>query len=285
MPDTVTAVITLQEVARAGRWAVVLLVLALSGCGVWPLDRPTASPSPLPGDRLVFMVEGGVGGFTPYFHQALISPALAVYGDGRVIQYAESTQEPNVPAAYELSRADPELVATFVANTEARDLITSETDFGEPSVSDVPSTTVQLHGAGAPQRIYVYAFDAGFDDGLPPAQRRARQELTEVIDRASMLPGDSERLPYRPDRVRVTEFAFDGGGKGAGATWPGPDPQSFLVPTTPRSIRLACGELTGRAAEKVYDAARNNPDGIWTVDSKPRVFAVVPILPTMAGCP
>ena len=123
------------------------------------------------------MVQGGAGGFTPHFHQALLTPALAVYGDGRVIQYAEGNQDPDVPAAYELGRADPELVATFVADAEARELITSETDFGEPGVSDAPSTTVQLHGADAPQRIYIYAFDAGFDDDLTPAQRRARQEL------------------------------------------------------------------------------------------------------------
>ena len=106
-----------------------------------------------------------------------------------------------------------------------------------------------------------------------------------MIDRASALPGDGERLPYRPDRVRVTEFAFDGGGKTRGAEWPGPDPESFLVPTTPRSVRLACGELSGPAAEKAYAAARDNPDGIWTYASKRRVFAVVPILPSMGGCP
>ena len=270
---------------RAHRLAVLLLILALTGCGVWPLDKPTASPSPLPGDRLVFMVQGGGGGFTPYFHQAVLTPALAVYGDGRVIQYDEGQQAPNVPAAYVLTRVDPALVAAFAADAEARDLINPETDFGDPTVSDMPSTTVQLHGAGGPHRIYVYAFDAGFDDDLGRAQRRAREELAEVIDRASALPGDGERLPYRPDRVRVTEFAFDGGGKTRGAEWPGPDPESFLVPTTPRSVRLACGELSGPAAEKVYAAARDNPDGIWTYASKRRVFAVVPILPTLGGCP
>jgi hypothetical protein len=275
----------LREVIRARRLAILLVVLTITGCGVWPLDRPTASPSPLPGDRPVFIVEGGSGGFTPYFHHALLTPSLAVYGDGRVIQYAEGEQDPSVPAAYVISRADPALVASFVAEAEARDLIAGETDFGDPPVTDMPSTTVQLHGATGPHRIYVYAFGEGFDDDLSRAQRRARKELAEVIDRASALPGDGERLPYRPDKVQVTEFAFDGGGKSRGAAWPGPNPESFLVPTTPRSIRLACGELSGQAAEKAYDAARDNPDGVWTVNSKRRVFAVVPILPTLGGCP
>jgi hypothetical protein len=265
--------------------AVVLLVLALTGCGVWPPKSQTASPSPLPGDQLVFMVQGGVGGFTPYFHQAMITPSLAVYGDGRVIQYDDGRQPPNVPATYLLSRVDPQLVAAFVADTEARKLIASETDFGDPGVSDMPTTTVQLHGAGSPHRVYVYAFGEGFDNDLAPAQRRARRDLREVIDRASALPGDAERLPYQPDRVQVTEFALDGVGKSRGAEWPGPDPSSFLVPVTPRSVRLACGQLSGQPAEKAYAAARKNPDGIWTYDAKRRVFAVVPELPGLGGCP
>jgi hypothetical protein len=275
--------ITLQEVARARRLAVLLLVLALAGCGVWPLDRPTATPSPLPADRLAFMVQGGSGGFTPYFHQALLSPSLAVYGDGRVIQYAEGAQDPNVPAAYVISRADTAHVAAFVADAEKRDLINDETDFGDPGVSDMPSTTVQLHGASGPHTVSVYAFDAGFDDDLPRPQRRARKELAEVIDRAYALSADGERSPYRPYRVRVTEFSD--GGKSRGAAWPGPDPESFLEPVPPGSIRLACGELTGQAAEKAYYAARDNPDGIWTWNSTRRVFAVVPVLPGMESCP
>ena len=266
---------------RARRLAILLVVLTITGCGVWPLDRATASPSPLPVDRLVFMVEGGAGGFTPYFHHALLTPTLAVYGDGRVIQY-DGKQVPSVPAAYVIRRADPALVASFVAEAEARDLITSETDFGDPPVTDMPSTTVQLHGATGPHRIYVYAFGEGFDDDLSRAQRRARKELAEVIARAYTLTGDDESSPYRPDRVRVTEFKD--GGEGRGAEWPGPDPESFLVPVPPGSIRLACGELSGQAAEKAYDAARDNTDGVWTVNSKRRVFAVVPILPTLGGC-
>ena len=114
--------ITLQEVAPARRLAVLMLVLALAACGVWPLDQPTASPSALPGDRLVFLVEGGAGGFTPYLHRALITPSPAVYGDGRLIEY-DGKQPPGVPAAYVIGRAKPELAAAFVADAEKRDLI------------------------------------------------------------------------------------------------------------------------------------------------------------------
>lgn len=272
----------LREVPlTAGRLAVLLLFLAVAGCGVWPLDRPTASPSPLPGDRLVFTTESGGGGFAHPLYQAFLTPSLAVYGDGRVIQY-DGKQEPNVPATYVINRVDPEQVAAFVADTEARDLITQETDFGVPGVTDMGSTTVFLHGTAGERRVHVYAFGEGFDDDLTRAQRRAREELAEVIDRAAALPGDAEPSPYRPHRVRVTEFTYTG--KGRGPEWPGPDPERFLVPAARRSIVLACGELAGQAAEKAYQAARNNPDGVWTYASKPRVFAVVPILPGLEVC-
>src|SRR5215210_4184024 len=102
--------IKLHEAVRAHRLAVLLLVLALAGCGGWPLDKPTTSPSPLPGDRLVFMVEGGAGAFTPFIHRALITPSVAVYGDGGVLQY-DGKQTPGVPAAYLMSRVDAAQVA------------------------------------------------------------------------------------------------------------------------------------------------------------------------------
>jgi hypothetical protein len=124
--------ITLQEVARARWLAVVLLVLAVTGCGVWPPDTQSASPSPLPGDRPVFMVEGGAGGFTPFMHQALITPSIAVYGDGRVIQF-DGKQAPDMPAAYLISNAAAADVAAFAADAEKRDLINEETDFATPA--------------------------------------------------------------------------------------------------------------------------------------------------------
>jgi hypothetical protein len=271
----------LHEMVRAHRLAV-LLILALACCGVRPSDSRSASPSLLPSDRLVFMVVGGPGGFTPYFHQVMITPSLAIYGDGRVIKYAEGNQAPDVPAAYVLSRVDPAVVAGFVADAEARNLINDQTDFGSPGVSDMPSTTVRLHGSSGLHQVHVYAFGKGFDDDLPRAQRKARNELTEVIDRGSELSADGERLSYRPDRVRVAEFSD--GGSGKAAQWPGPDPKSFLVPNNSGSILVACGELSGRPAEKAYDAARNNPGGIWTWNSKRRVLAAVPLLPGRPGC-
>ena len=78
----------------------------------------------------MFLVEAG-GGFVPVLNAALESPALAVYGDGRVIQYDEKKKERDVPAAYTIAKVDPALVAQFAAETEALNLIQEGTDFGE----------------------------------------------------------------------------------------------------------------------------------------------------------
>ena len=190
--------INLLQRARLRRLAVLLLVLAVAGCGVWPPDRPTASPSPLPGDRLVFMVEGGGGGFTPYLHQALHHTLARVYGDGRVIQYDREQPARACPPPIWSAGSTAALVAAFVADAERRDLINGETDFGDPGVTDMPSTTVQLHGASGPHQVSVYAFDEGFDDDLTRAQRRAREELAEVIDRAARAAERRRALALSP---------------------------------------------------------------------------------------
>ena len=56
------------------------------------------------------------------------------------------------------------------------------------------------------------------------------------------------------------------------------------MPAKPGSILVACGDLSGSVAEMAYDAARGNPGGIWTWNSKRRVLAVVPLLPALEAC-
>ena len=267
----------------ARRSAVLLLVLALTGCGVWPLGKPSASPSPLPGDRMVFAVTTA-GGLAPPLDQTLITPALAVYGDGRVFEADHDQYIHGTPYAYVAARVDPDAVAQFVASAEARKVVNAETDFGDPHVTDMPVTTVRLHGSGDPRLVHVYAFAKDFEDDVSGAQRRARQDLREIVDDAYALPGDGERVSYTPDRVQVTELDIADDGSTPAPEWPGPDPDSFLVPSSGGYSRVGCGTLTGRDAEVVYVAARNNPRGVWTHGSRARVLAVVPLLPGTEGC-
>ena len=66
-----------------------------------------STPTPgLPGDRMMFMVMSS-GGMAPAVYQALASPSLAIYGDGRVLTAVEAPVLQLLPARYEVARIDP----------------------------------------------------------------------------------------------------------------------------------------------------------------------------------
>lgn len=259
------------------------LVLAVAGCGAGPLGRPVETPPPLPADQLVFSTEGW-GGLAPPLIQALTTPGVALYGDGRLVTLDRSSTAPAVPYGYQVARADPREVAAFVAQAEASGLIDEQTDFGSPSITDMPVTTVRLNGRAGPQRTSVYAFSDRVESDLGWGQRRARAKLRKIIDEALALPGDAGTEPYRPEQVRVIELEYDDGGSPNAPEWPGPDPDDFLVPAASAGTRVACGTISGADADRAYAAARTNPKGVWTVDGRARVLAVVALLPGAEGC-
>ena len=259
--------------------ATVLTLLMMTGCSGNAESTPTQA---LPGDQMVFMVISS-GGMAPALLQALASPSLAIYGDGRVLTLVESPFIQRIPARYELARVDPAAVATFVAGVEAGGIVRPGTDFGTPRATDLPSTTVMVHGNNGPQQVSPYAFDERFDSRLTADQQRARAALRAVIDQASTLAAGVPAAPYVPDRVVVYEVEPRNPGEPATTGWPGPPLTSFLTPTTSRRS-IACGELVADPAEVVYRAARDNPGAQWLVDGATRTLAVNS-LPAPNACP
>jgi hypothetical protein len=272
-----------RRAAQTPRLLVVVLALALSGCGVGPLGRPTETPTPLPPDQRVFLFDAGSNGWTSSVGRATSGSSLSVYGDGRVIRLSEQSS-PGLPPAYDVVRADPVAVARFVRDAEEQNLVNDVTDFGDATVTDQAFATIGLHGSGGKTFAQVYAFEERFEEGLTRTQRRNRAELRKIISSAYGLADDAPPAPYIPERVRVLEFAYAEGGRPSAAEWPGPDPAGFLKPSTEPASELACGVLTGSVAERVYAAAKTNPDGIWSVAGRPRVLVVVPMLPGAEGC-
>lgn len=255
-----------------------LLTLLLPGCGT----GATPTPAPLPADQLVFSIETA-GGMVPTLDQVLGTASLAVYGDGRVIEADHDRYVEGAPWAYTVRQVDPMAVAELAADAEARDVVDPATDFGDPPVTDMPVSTVRLHGTGGPQVVHVYAFADDFENDVSGRQRRARRELAEIVDRAYGLPGQGERAAYAPDQVEITELSLSDGVTDR-PEWPGPDPETFLEPATGSSNGTACGVLSDADAEAAYAAARDNPDAAWTVGPHTRVLAVVPLLPSTDGC-
>lgn len=216
------------------------------------------------------------GGMAPAVYQALASPSLAIYGDGRVLTTVESPALQLIPARYEVARIDPAAVASFVADVEAGGLVSADTDFGTPRLTDLPSTTVMIHGRGGQEQVRPYAFDERFDARVTAEQRNARVALRTVIDQASALAAGAARGPFSPDRVVVYELEPRSSDELAAAGWPGPPPSNFLAASTSRRS-IACGELMADPAGVVYQAALDNPGARWLVDGSTRVLAVNPL--------
>ena len=247
----------------------VLTLLMMTSCSG---NAESTPPPGLPGEQMVFMVMSS-GGMAPAVYQALASPSLALYGDGRVLMAVEAPALQLIPARYELARIDPAAVASFVADVEAGGLITPGTDFGTPRMTDLPSTTVMVHGRNGPQQVSPYAFDERFDARVNPDQRSARAALRTVISQASALAAGVARVPYSPDRVVVYDVEPGNSAEPATTGWPGPPPSAFLKPNSSRRA-IACGELNADPAEVVYQAALENPGARWLVDGAARTLAV-----------
>jgi len=265
----------------APRWRLLGAVLSLvmmTGCS--GNAESTAAPT-LPGDQMVFMVMSS-GGMAPAVYQALASPSLAIYGDGRVLTVVEAPVLQLLPARYEVARIDPAAVASFVADIETGGLINNGTDFGTPRVTDLPSTTVLVHGLTGQHQVNVYAFDDRFDARLTAEQRSARTALRAMIEKASALAAGAARVPYSPDRIVVYEIEPGSNTEPATTGWPGPPLSGFLAPSTSRRA-IACGELDADPAGVAYRAALTNPGARWLVDGATRILAVNP-LPLPAAC-
>ena len=258
--------------------AALLAALTMTG---WSGSAVSAAAPVLPADQMLFTVMTG-GGLVRPVQYALESPALVIYGDGRVLTISQD-RAPLVPARYDLARIDPATVASFVSGVEAGGVISPGTDFGKPRVTDLATTAVTVNGANGPVRVSAYALIEQFETELTASQRSARAALRAIIDEANGLSAGATRSPYSPDRIVVYELDPRYEDETATITWPGPPPSSFLTPTDKRRS-IACGELVADPAEVVYQAALTNPGSRWLVDGATRVLAVNP-LPLADGCP
>lgn len=227
---------------------------------------------------MVFSVTASAG-FAPAVFRALVSPALLIYGDGRMLTKVNTLAIQAVPARYEMARLDPATVAGFLS--AARTTVNPATDFGTPGVTDVGGTNVTLDDGHGQQKVNVYAFDETFETGLTTSQRTARAALRSTIERANSLTAQTDRAPYSPDRVMVYELDSNSARTPATVGWPGPPPAAFLIPSTQW---VACGELRADPAEEVYRAALQNPGAGWLIDGVTRILAVNP-LPVTDACP
>lgn len=192
-----------------------LLLLSAVACG--DDGATTGNPPPTTaavefgaGDQVWLQVRTG-GGFVPYVSALREFPEVTLFDDGHLVRVTEDEQG-----------AVPRLERVLLAEDDVADLldradaVVHGPDPGTPPVTDLPTTTITLTGPDAEGSLSAYAL--GFDEGLPPDQAAAREDIQALVDD---LRGSGEGEPYVPDEWLVLTVA-DLGEVDVGTTVPWP---------------------------------------------------------------
>ena len=220
------------------------------------------------------------GGFAAESRQPAQLPQLSVFGDGRVITEGPTTLEYPGPALPNLQeyRLTDEGRARII--DEARDLGLLDDpspDFGDPGITDQPTTTVTVSVDGRTRRVDVYALD--FDEGLTAEQRENRRRLQQFIGAAGhphavgvqVVPGSIRR--YEPLALAVLVRPSDATA-GTTRAWPLGD-----------LAGIDCAVYTDSDLVTVLDAARDAREGDpWSSGSATYQLDFRPLLPDERTC-
>lgn len=262
------------------------------GATTTTVAEPDGGEGTLPADQVVFQAQTG-GGFTPMEAAATEIPFVTIYGDGRVFVTEDRADRPyDVGPALLTTTIDADALEAFLADATESGLFVADADFGQPMVTDLPTTTVTLHTDDPAGAVSVSAYALGFDappgGGVSDEQTARRQELSAIVDAATALGEGGEA--WTPDRVRATAYAPDQRQPDPGieaAEWPGPAFSTFPEPT-PAGAVSSCLVLEGSEAAAVWAAASERTNAWWVDgegDQQARTIVVVPLVPGAEGCP
>ena len=268
-------------------------VVALVGCGdddTGPVvERPGDGDGidhPTGADDLVLQVHTA-GGLTAPPLAAI--PQVSVYGDGRVIVVGPTTLE--YPGA-----ALPNLQQGFLSERELQEVLRAagaaglldddEPDYGDPGITDMPTTEVVINAGGVERDISAYALDfVDGDDNLEAAQREARQRLRDFL---TTVDADVATEGYEADAVAVfvRPFEADDTGDSSAETreWPLGDLAGAGEPAL-GSSDLRCLVVEGADAQAVLAAADDaRADDPWRSGATEYSIDFRPLLPDETSC-
>ena len=219
------------------------------------------------------------GGFAESRQPAQL-PQLSVFGDGRVITIGPTTLEfpgPALPNLQEFRLIRRGLAHVIDGARDAGLLDDPPPDYGDPGITDQPTTTVTVRLDGRSRTVDVYALD--FSDRVTAVQRENRKRLTNFIELAgdpdALLPfvvPDSKRR-YEPAAVAVFVRPWDAT-DGDTHAWPLGD-----------FAGTDCVVLKGSDATTALDAARSAREGdAWESAGARYTVTFRPLLPDEHTC-
>lgn len=241
--------------------AVLLVSLALAGCGSVGAPTPASSPStsagpsvgpslpvgeidhPTGATTVILRIDEG-GGFVPPSFLVTEAPAFSMYGDGTVIFRDPTTTLP--PASDEVIRSIP-FQAVRLSEDEVQALLAfalgpgglgiARTQYQLP-VADAPTTTFSVAAGGVVKSVSVNGLGLGAEVGADAAVLQALANLRARL----MTFGTSVRgeTPWQPERYRGILMEAIGGGDQPGHRipwpWSGIRPSDFLKPLDPNAM-------------------------------------------------
>ncbi|GAA4712964.1 hypothetical protein Prum_058090 [Phytohabitans rumicis] len=214
-------------------------------------------------------------------------PVVSVYGDGRVI-----TEGP-VVAIYP-GPALPNIQVRRISSAEVDSLVErataagvgAATDFGQPPVSDAPSTRITVLTDGGTKTTEVYALNEAnaAASGLTEQQNAARAKLRDLIDSLTVPATNAETYPVTALAAIASPWvAADGApGKQPEIAWPGPQLPGTAVGS---GLDTGCVTVTGADTAKVLTAAaKANAITPWSSGGKRWTVMLRPLLPDESSC-
>lgn len=283
---------------RTSLWhAVLALAVITAGCGDDETEVRSAAPPPSAGaaPEVQLRVEH-VGGFVPVevalaaFPTLVVAEGTAWTPGAQILIYPA----PAVPAVQSAPLDEDDLRALAERIDEAADLFDG-TDFGQPPVADLPTTTIEAVVDGTERRLEVYALDAdanAVDGALTDDQRRARQEVRRLIADLQAVVDATER-PWEvgpTSGLRVSSIPVDPGApvdddgfdQGPPVPWPAGVPE----PVTAPGSAFGCVAVSGDERDLLLEAAGpTNVLTTWELSSGPHRIALRPLFPGEPDCP
>ena len=165
-------------------WCLMLLpLLALTACDK-AADRPVGASD------VVVRVEAS-GGFVPVEYNLTHTPEFTLYGDGTVIVTGPMIEIWPQPALPNLQRATATQkdIAKLLTLAEEAGLMANGVDYGQPNVTDLPTTVITVNAGGKTyvSNIYALGFGETFDEGSADMAPETGLTLEQIEARAAVL--------------------------------------------------------------------------------------------------
>ena len=163
------------------------LPVAACGSGGGAVDHPTGKTD------VVLQVSAG-GGFVPVEYNLTQIPGFTLYGDGTVIvtgPMIEIYPQPALPNLQTTTISEEAMQEILSAAKEAG-LFANDVDYGQPGITDMPTTTITINADGKTYVSNIYAL------GMEQGAARPDHGAAAGPGRRSL---EFDRQAVRPDRL------------------------------------------------------------------------------------